>query len=79
MSGPQRQACPECGERQLFVSELHAANGSHDTQLLPGLGGWLSRAKMRIVTCKACGLMRTYAEQEACDRLGNPGNGWRAI
>jgi hypothetical protein len=73
-----REACVECGAKSLFVSPAAAANGGQGPELLRGLGGWLSRAKMRVVVCKACGLMRLYAEDEACDRLGNP-NGWKPI
>jgi hypothetical protein len=73
----QREPCPACGERTLFVSEPQGANGGYGPELLPGLGGWLSRAKMRIVLCKSCGLMRLFGDQAALDRLGNPGSGWR--
>jgi predicted nucleic-acid-binding Zn-ribbon protein len=60
-----RKACPECGKQTLYESGFVRANGasSDGPTLLPGLGGFMQAAKMSMIVCKECGLIRLYAEQ----------------
>jgi hypothetical protein len=60
--------CPECESRDVYKTKEIASGGS-DFQLLTGLGTWHSAAKMIVVVCRACGLIRAYASEEARKKL----------
>jgi hypothetical protein len=61
--------CPECDSREVFKREDVAANNGHGPDLLTGLGPWYRSAKMTVVVCRSCGLMRLYASSEARAKL----------
>jgi hypothetical protein len=61
--------CPHCGSSEIFRSKAISAGGGHAPNLLPGLGKWYAAAKINLVICRGCGLMRMFAEQEALDKL----------
>ena len=60
--------CPECGGASLYVASVESA-GATGPVLLPGLGTFLSYAKMQVVLCRDCGLLRFYASEAARSRV----------
>ena len=69
MTAHRFRPCPQCESNEIFRSQPISAGGGHAPNLLPGLGKWYVSAKTYVVICRACGLMRMYADQEALDRL----------
>jgi predicted nucleic-acid-binding Zn-ribbon protein len=67
----QARACPGCGQATLYVSTPVTAEGGLYSYLrmLPGLSGWFSRSKMRVVVCRTCGLAHFYADEATRARL----------
>ena len=61
--------CPECNSRDLFFTTDVASAGGYGPALLPGLGGFFFSAKMTVVACKQCGLIRYFASPEARAKL----------
>ncbi len=59
--------CPECGG-QLHTTET-GAKGGYGPNLLPGLGRFLSGARMNVVLCEDCGLLRLYADRSVLQKL----------
>jgi len=60
--------CPECGGVSLYAASVESA-GAAGPVLLPGLGTFLSYAKMQVVLCRDCGLLRFYAPKAARSRV----------
>ncbi len=60
--------CPECGGAT-YVHTSTSAGGVHGPYFLPGLGGFLSMARFKVVVCGDCGLTRFYAEPNAVAKL----------
>ena len=69
--------CPECGGPTLFHNTVKSA-GPYGPALLPGLGGFLNFAKVKIVVCSNCGLTRFYAEPGALAKLPKT-RAWRRV
>lgn len=63
--------CPNCGSENLYRSKPVSAGGGHAPNYLPGLGGFLSAEKFRIVVCKACGLTRFFASAAAMQKVSD--------
>jgi predicted nucleic-acid-binding Zn-ribbon protein len=61
--------CPNCGSENLYRSKPVSAGGGHAPNYLPGLGGFLTAARFRIVVCKACGLTRFFASAQATEKV----------
>lgn len=61
--------CPSCGGSSLFVSQEVGAGGGDAPNFLPGLGGFLTSAKFRLLACKDCGLTQFFAAPEALAKL----------
>ena len=57
--------CPNCGSRALYRSEDVEATSAHGPNILPWLGRFLHRARMSLVLCRDCGLVRLFAGAEA--------------
>jgi len=57
--------CPNCGSRALYRSEEVEATSTHGPNILPWLGRFLYRARMSLVLCQGCGLVRLFADAEA--------------
>ncbi len=57
--------CPNCGSRTLYRSEEVEATSTHGPNILPWLGRLFHRARMSLVLCKDCGLVRVFATPEA--------------
>jgi predicted nucleic-acid-binding Zn-ribbon protein len=57
--------CPNCGGRELFRSEEVEATSVHGPNVLPWLGRLFHRARMSLVLCRDCGLVRFFADTEA--------------
>ena len=67
------KACPECGSNKVYrYKKPIESAGAYGPVLLPKLNpGFLSTAKMVVVVCKDCGLIRFYATEEAREKLGD--------
>ena len=61
--------CPNCGGTDLFQSKPISAGGGHAPNYLQGLGPWDRAEKFTVVVCRACGLSRFFASEEARQRL----------
>jgi predicted nucleic-acid-binding Zn-ribbon protein len=70
------RTCPECGGSHLHQTTTASA-GTHGPALLPGLGGFLSFAKFRVVVCADCALTRFYAEPDARAKLSGSSRWFR--
>ena len=69
--------CPECGQKNLYVTTT-SSSGSEGPRLLPQLGGFWHSAKFEVVVCADCGLTRFFASEEARGKLPNASN-WRRL
>jgi hypothetical protein len=71
--------CPECESRDVFKTKGQvSAGGGEGPPLLTGLGPWYAPAKMMVVVCRSCGLIRAYASEEARKKLGESSKWTRA-
>lgn len=62
--------CPQCSSRDVYRSKKTVSSGGgHAPEHLPGLGTWSKTAQMRVYVCRACGLMRYFAEPEARQKI----------
>lgn len=62
--------CPNCGGGNLYSpTKGVSAGGGYAPNYLPGLGGFFSAEKFRIVLCADCGLTRFFASEVARKRL----------
>jgi len=73
----QRDACPGCGGRRLYVAADVSAGGGYAPKYLPGLG-FLYAATLDVVACVDCGLMRLFASREARKRIPTSSR-WRPV
>jgi predicted nucleic-acid-binding Zn-ribbon protein len=71
------RTCPECGSANLRQTTTASA-GAYGPVLLPGLGGFLHSAQLRVVVCADCGLTRFYADSKALAKLPTSGR-WFAL
>ncbi len=69
--------CPECGQKNLFVTTTNSGGG-YGPMLLPKLSGFFTTAKFEVVVCADCGLTRFFASTEARNRLATTSN-WRHL
>jgi hypothetical protein len=61
--------CPNCDSRALYQSQDVEATSTHGPNILPWLGRFLHRARMSLVLCRDCGLVRIFADAEARAKL----------
>jgi predicted RNA-binding Zn-ribbon protein involved in translation (DUF1610 family) len=66
--------CPNCGNRALYRSQNVEATSTHGPNNLPGLGRFLHRARMSLVLCRDCGLVRIFADAEARAKVSESKN-----
>ena len=65
-----RQTCPECDAKSIYrYSKSISSGGGYSPDLLPKLGGTFQGAKMITVMCSRCGLIRTYADESARQKV----------
>jgi DNA-directed RNA polymerase subunit RPC12/RpoP len=63
-------ACSNCQSKRLFKTRKPvSAGGGEGPNVLPGLGTFWSAAKVDVVVCQDCGLMRYFAPREALEKL----------
>jgi len=62
------RACPECGGDDLRMT-VTDSGGLHGPHLLPRLGTLTAYAPLTVVVCRACGLVRLFAQPAALDKL----------
>lgn len=60
--------CPNCQGIEVYESRP-VSSGNDGMTLLPGLGGWLTAARFRVIVCRSCGLTRFFADDAARARL----------
>lgn len=70
--------CPNCRSNTLYRSPEISSGGGHAPCYLPGLGGFLKRAKFVLVVCRDCGLTRFFASAQARAKLG-ASRRWKAV
>ena len=71
--------CPNCQGRTLYAGrEISAGTGQHGPNHLDGLGSFWKSARLTIVVCRDCGLMRFFASSEATAKLKESSK-WRAV
>jgi hypothetical protein len=63
------EPCPNCSGGTLYARSVDGAGGTF--QLLPGLGSFLSYAKLQVVICGDCGLIRLFADESATAKLAH--------
>lgn len=73
---PVSSTCPECGNSNLYTGSEVSSGGGYAPNYLPGLGGFFSSAKFKVVVCKDCGLTRFFASKEARDKISESDK-WR--
>jgi len=73
--------CPECASDELYETTKDVWSGSgtaHFDDVLPGLGGLFSTAKLSVLVCADCGLTRLFASHDACAQLSRSPN-WARV
>lgn len=72
MTATRSTACPNCESRDQYQSVKEVgAGGGHAPNYLPDLGRWYKAARFTVVVCKACGLTRFFASEEARSKLSD--------
>lgn len=73
LSATRVAPCPNCGGSNLYRSRRAiSSGGGYAPNYLPGLGGFLQKARFKIVVCRGCGLTRFFAQPEAAvERLAD--------
>ena len=63
--------CPVCGSNEIYQYEEYFSDPSAPggATLLPGLGGFLSAAKICPSVCHSCGHVQIFASEEARKKL----------
>ena len=61
--------CPNCQGKRLYESQDVSAGGGYAPNYLPGLGGFWTAEKFRVVLCQDCGLTRLFAREQAMKKL----------
>lgn len=69
--------CPECGQKNLYVTTTNSGGG-YGPMLLPRLGGFWGMPKFEVVVCADCGLTRFFASSQALAKLP-AANNWSKI
>ena len=59
--------CPVCGSGEIYLCKdyFQGPGASMGETFLPGLGGVLAAAKVRMSLCESCGHVRIFASEEA--------------
>lgn len=70
--------CSECNGRRVYRASGQASGGGYGPKLLPNLGPWYSLAKMDVLVCADCGLVRMYASRAAREKLAGA-KGWERV
>ena len=71
--------CPNCQGRTLCAGpETGSGAGQHGPDYLNGLGGIFKAARLTVVVCRDCGLMRFFAGPKATAKL-KESTKWRAV
>ncbi len=73
-----RDACPECGSKELYTRGDVGLRSGYGPDLLPELGTFFLGPKASVVICQDCGLIRFYADEKARSKLPG-GNRWRKL
>ena len=69
--------CPECGGPTLYRFATKAG-GPYGPCFLPGLGSFLTLARLKVIVCGDCGLTRFFAEPGALAKLPRA-RAWRRV
>lgn len=64
--------CPECNSAELYETVIDPDSSlGFGPNLLPALSGFMQGARLKLVLCQSCGLLRMYASQSARERLSD--------
>jgi hypothetical protein len=77
MKNTATDQCPECRATDLYETVIDPA-GFGGPNLLPFLSSFMQAARLRLVLCRPCGLLRMYASQTAREKLPDR-NSWSRI
>ena len=74
------RTCTNCGGANLYISDEVSAGGGYAPNYLPGVGKrWaLVSARLRVVVCIDCGLMRFFTGDEITSRIPESKH-WRKL
>ncbi len=61
--------CPNCAGSNIYQSAKGISGGGYAANYLPGLGEFLSCAKLYPTICSDCGLVRFFTDEEAQTKL----------
>ncbi len=53
--------CPNCGGHTLYQGPEASSGGGHAPDFLAGLGSFWRSARVSVVVCRDCGLLRFFA------------------
>jgi predicted nucleic-acid-binding Zn-ribbon protein len=70
--------CPNCGGKNLYLSQPVSAGGGNAPNYLPGLGSFFRAERFNLVLCRDCGLTRFFARREATEKLADSGQ-WERV
>jgi hypothetical protein len=68
MENTATQQCPECHGTELYETVIDPNHG-FGPPLLPALGSFMQGARLKLLLCRSCGLLRMYASQNAREKL----------
>jgi len=71
------KSCPECGQKNLYITTTNSGGG-YGPMLLPQLGSFWCMPKFEVVVCADCGLTRFFAAAEALTKL-SAANTWSRV
>ncbi len=60
--------CPICSGKNIFINMAGVSGNIHSIHL-PGLGSFLSDAKLYPTICQDCGLVRFFADEQAMSKV----------
>jgi hypothetical protein len=61
--------CPNCGSQSVYRNKKGISGGGYAANYLPGLGGFLTFAKLYPAICEDCGLTRFFVDEGARSKL----------
>ncbi len=61
--------CPNCGSGSIYVNKSGISGGGYAANYLPGLGQFMSYAKLYPAICEDCGLTRFFTDEVVRSRL----------
>ena len=70
--------CSNCSGSNIYLSEDGIPGGGYGSDYLPGLGGFMTPAKLYPSICGDCGFVRFFIDEEARAKL-NESSKWKKL